>query len=136
MTHEFDNNVDLSSGQARPPKPVPLTVIPEHIPAELKALPQWVCWRYTWNSEAGKWIKKPLRPKDGNATSHNAKEAKYWTSFEFAYQRYLDSQSESWRFDGIGLVLLPENVIVGFDLDHCREPETGEVKPWALDVVR
>jgi putative DNA primase/helicase len=136
MTHNFDSTADPSAGQARPPKPVPLQVIPEHIPAELKALKQWVCWRYWWDEESGKWTKPPYRPTDGNATSHNANEGKYWTSFEFALQRYLDSQSESWRFDGIGLVLLPENNITGFDLDHCRDPETGEVNPWALDIIQ
>ena len=79
--------------------------------------------------------KSRFRPKDGIATSHNNKEAKYWTSVDFAYQRYLDGQSESWRFDGIGFVLL-QNQLTGFDLDHCRNPKTGEVKPWAQAIIQ
>jgi hypothetical protein len=119
-----------------PPKPVPLKVLPNDIPSELKALGQWVCWRFVWDADADKWTKKPLRPKDGNATSHNPKDAKHWTGFEFALSRYLESQTESWRFDGVGLVLLPTNLLVGFDLDRCRDPRTGEIHPWALGIIQ
>ena len=132
----MNSNADQSTGQAKPPKPTALRVIPEAIPAQLKILPQWVVWRYYWDDEAAKWTKVPFRPKDGIATNDNNKEAKYWTSVDFAYQRYLDGQSESWRFDGIGFVLLPENQLTGFDLDHCRNPKTGEVKPWAQAIIQ
>jgi putative DNA primase/helicase len=111
-------------------------VKPEDIPGDLKALPQWVVWRYWWDDDADKWTKPPLRPKDGNATSHNIKDQSHWSSFDFAYQRYLDSQSQSWRFNGIGLVLLPENRLVGFDIDHCRDPETGDISPFALSIIK
>ena len=32
--------------QKIPPKPTVLEVIPENIPEELKAIPNWVCWCY------------------------------------------------------------------------------------------
>jgi hypothetical protein len=119
----------------RSPRPIALPVLADNIPDELKLLTQFVVWRYTWDIEAAKWTKPPLQPKDGNASSHNANEATYWTSFAFALSRYAESQSKPWRFDGIGLVLRPENNIVGFDLDDCHYPATGEVQPWALDLV-
>jgi hypothetical protein len=134
MAYKPNNTVDETTGQDRPPKPIPLPVIPESIPPKLKALDQWVCWRYAWDPEADKWTKVPLNPRTGNLASST--DPKTWTSFDFAYQRYQDSQTNSWRFDGIGYTLLPVNQFVGFDLDHCRDAETGEVKPWALDVVR
>src|SRR5690349_8166630 len=44
---------------------------------------------------------------------------------------------------GIGLVLAAERdaaagwrPIVGIDLDGCRNPETGEIEPWALEIIR
>jgi hypothetical protein len=129
----MDCNAESAAGQARPPKPIPLPVIPDQIPDELKGLDQWVCWRYTWDSEAEKWTKCPLNPRTGNKASST--DPKTWTSFDFAYQRYQESQTESWCFHGSGLVLLPINQYVGFDLDHCRDPQTGEVKPWALKVI-
>ena len=133
MTHNPNNSVDQTTGQARPPKPIPLQVMPENIPAELKSLDQWVCWRYSWDEDAEKWTKYPLNPHTGNMASSTDK--KTWTSFTFTYQRYLDSQSESWRFDGIGFVLTDKNGIVGFDPDRCRNPETGEIQPIALSLV-
>jgi putative DNA primase/helicase len=111
-----------------------LRVIPEAIPPELKALPQWVVWRYTWDADRDEWTKVPLNPRTGNKASSTNPKAQ--TSFDFAYQRYQDSQTESWRFDGIGLVLRPENEIVGFDPDDCADPETGEIAPWALKIVQ
>ena len=41
--------------------------------------------------------------------------------------------------DGIGLVLgafLQDGQIVGIDLDACRDPNSGEIKPWAFDVIK
>src|SRR4051794_17109667 len=44
---------------------------------------------------------------------------------------------------GIGLVLAAERdaaaglpPIVGIDLDGCRDPTTGEIEPWALEIIR
>jgi hypothetical protein len=124
---------DRSVGQERPPKPSALPVIPEAIPPELKALSQWVVWRYTWDDDRQDWTKVPLNPRTGNKASST--NPKTWTSFDFAYQRYQESQTESWRFDGIGLVLRPENNLIGFDLDDCRNPETSTIAPWALKIV-
>src|SRR3954454_12630001 len=44
---------------------------------------------------------------------------------------------------GIGLVLAAEQdaaakrpPIVGIDLDGCRDPATGEIAAWALEIIR
>ena len=36
---------------------------------------------------------------------------------------------------GIGFVFTADDPFVGVDLDHCRDPETGEVEPWAQEIV-
>jgi len=41
----------------RPPRPVALPVDPAGIPGELKSLPQWILWRYTWVPDEQKWDK-------------------------------------------------------------------------------
>lgn len=127
MTHESDNNADLSAGQARPPKPVPLTVIPEHIPAELKAIDQWVAWRYFW--QKGKWDKPPLQSHGGNAASTT--NPKTWSTFDAAIDAY-----NSGALDGIGFVFAKKNRLVGIDLDHCRHAETGIIDVWAQEIIR
>ena len=117
------------TGQARPPKPVPLPVIPEQIPAELKALDQWLIWRYFYKPDLGYWDKPPLDAnKSGNAAKST--DPKTWATFEKALSSY-----QLGKFDGIGLALTEKNGIVGFDLDDCRDPETGEIAPWALKIV-
>lgn len=42
---------------------------------------------------------------------------------------------EKGRFDGAGITLLPEDGLVCIDLDKCRNPETGELSPFARKVL-
>jgi hypothetical protein len=37
--------------------------------------------------------------------------------------------------DGIGFVFTNDDPFVGIDLDHCRDPETGDIEPWAVEIV-
>ena len=39
------------------------------------------------------------------------------------------------RYSGIGIAL-EKTGLVGVDFDHCRNPETGEIEPWALEYVK
>jgi putative DNA primase/helicase len=115
-----------SADLSLPPKPTALRVIPNAIPPELKALPQWVVWRYFWQSE--KWDKPPLCARDGNLASST--NPKTWSAFDEAMNTYA-----SGLFDGIGFVFVKENRLVGIDLDHCRDTETGDVAPWAQTII-
>jgi putative DNA primase/helicase len=113
----------------RPPKPQALTVQAEQIPPCLKTLDQWVIWRYFWLPDKQKYDKPPLNPRSGNAASTT--DAKTWAPFLRALGSY-----QLGNYDGIGFVLILENELFGFDLDHCRDPETGHIEPWALAIVR
>ena len=116
--------------QAKPPKPQALAVQPEHIPDPLKALPQLVTWRYTWLPDRQKWDKPPLNARTGKAASST--NPKTWSTFEVALACYRKNRK---TLDGIGFVLCKDNQIVGIDLDHCRDPDTGVIEDWALDIV-
>jgi hypothetical protein len=39
------------------------------------------------------------------------------------------------QLDGIGYVLTDGEWVVGIDLDHCRETETGKIADWALAII-
>ena len=44
--------------------------------------------------------------------------------------------AELGSFDGIGFEFATGGGIVGIDLDHVVDPETGEVQPWALEIAQ
>jgi putative DNA primase/helicase len=97
------------------------------IPEELKEYPNWVCW--TMDVRDGKPTKVPLNPKTGgNAQSNNPST---WGNYEIAVQRYRECEND--RIQGIGFI--PNNGYVGIDLDHCRDPETGQIQPWAQEII-
>jgi primase-polymerase (primpol)-like protein len=107
------------------PPPVALPVSPHHIPTELRASPQFVGWRYEWRNDA--WTKPPLCIATGAHAS--ATDPQTWTTYELAVLAY---QRDTHELAGIGYVLIEGDQIVGFDFDHCRNPDTGEIDAWAL----
>jgi len=130
MTH--NNNItgndsfEKSTHQNIPPKPIPLLVIPEQIPDTLKAIDQWLIWRYFW--QKGKWDKPPLQSHGGNLA--DTTNPKTWSTFDAAMAAY-----KTRLVDGIGFVFAKHNRLVGIDLDHCRDAESGEIEPWALEII-
>jgi putative DNA primase/helicase len=112
-------------------KPTPLPVCPQPIPEALKTLGQWVCWAYTYQPRRNPtkpWTKVPKQPDSGrNARSTNPRT---WGSFDQAMARY-----HGQGLDGIGFVVTEDDDYVAIDLDGCRNPETGEIQPWAQAII-
>jgi putative DNA primase/helicase len=101
------------------PKPLNLEVIASGIPQELKDQAQWVCWKL--NRGEKRWEKIPIDPKTGRFASTTNPSS--WGTFDQAWVYYENHQ-------GRGV-----DSFVGIDLDKCRDPETGEIAPWALEIV-
>ncbi|MCY2986924.1 MAG: PriCT-2 domain-containing protein [Planctomycetota bacterium] len=113
---------------SRPAKPLKMAVNIEAIPEEIRGLPRWVLWNWTW-SQGKKKYDKPPRQRDGcYASSTNANT---WITFEDAIQ-HVDYR----EFDGIGFVLIRDDDIAGIDLDDCRNLETGEIAEPAASIIR
>ncbi len=119
-------------------KPHALLVDPESIPAELKALRQWVAWQYQWVADRLEWAKVPLQavPLLGNTPTPRraaSTKPKTWASFDEALQAYElhppmagevlppdDANSTGNNgLDGIGLCLTADDPYCGIDLDKC-----------------
>src|SRR6516164_5201457 len=103
------------------------------IPAmrELKSMRQWVCWRYAARTtKDGKttFTKPPMCPHHTLGASITT--PSHWGSYDQAVKRTKDE-----NYAGIGFVLTENDDITGADLDHCRNPETGELQPWAHEIV-
>jgi putative DNA primase/helicase len=97
----------------------------ENVPEELTERPQWVCWRYEERDE--KLTKVPHTITGGAASTTDLMT---WTPFEAALAAY-----ERGRWDGIGFMFSSADPYVGIDLDHCRDPESGDIEPWAQEII-
>lgn len=99
----------------------------DHIPQSLRALPQWVAWRYI--TRDGKQTKAPVSPHDGSladSTSHSS-----WGAMEQAIEACRSDRSLA----GIGFVFTADDPYCGVDLDNSIDSE-GNIKPWASDLLR
>ena len=108
----------------RPPEPLPVS--PTSIPGELTRRPQWVNWKYAWNGK--KWTKHPHNPRSGRKAS--SVDLMTWSKFEDVLAAY-----EAGEYDGIGFMFCSGDPYSGVDVDGCRNPETGEIEPWAADII-
>jgi putative DNA primase/helicase len=109
--------------------PLVLEVDPTGIPGVLKAWPQWVCWAL--RLEDGKWKKVPVDPKTGRFASSTKPST--WGTFDQAWEYYQSRKGGG--IDGLGFVFTEDDPYAGIDLDKCRDIETGEIAPWALEIV-
>ena len=92
----------------------------------IEDLNQWVCWRT--ETRRGKPTKVPYDPKTGRKAGTTAPET--WAGYEDAMGAVRER-----GYDGVGLVFSPEDGLAGVDLDGCRDPQTGEIEPWAREII-
>jgi hypothetical protein len=113
----------------------------------LKENDQWVAWGYFCRDkdcgaelspddhecpECGEdRTKPPLSPGDSRYYAMS-NDPDTWGSYEeaVAYHERDDTHTH-----GVGYMLSESGVVVGLDLDGCRHPETGELEPWAEEIV-
>jgi putative DNA primase/helicase len=105
-----------------------ITPTTENIPEQLTERPQWVCWRL--EMRGGKPTKVPYIA--GTNSRASSTDLLTWSSFEYALAAYEAGEPP---YDGIGFVFCSADPLAGIDLDGCRDPETGEVAPWAQKIV-
>jgi hypothetical protein len=94
----------------------------DNIPPELKAFPQWVCYRPN---------KIPVDPKTGD--NAKADDQSTWREFRQAVAHWEAHQGNG--IAGIGYEFSKSCPYMGVDLDHCRNPVTGEIEAWAWEII-
>ena len=123
------------------------------VPAELKALPQWVMWRD--GERDGKLSKIPCEIPKGNRlpfASTAKKDRQTWTDYKsviqhvdkigkifIASERIPNSKPKAYHdvkraLRGIGFVFTTDDPYTGIDLDNCLN-EDATVKEWAREIV-
>lgn len=98
------------------------------IPQELLEPEQWVVWKYVHKPGEPKPT-KPLFQTNGYNASHSDPDT--WTKFEQVLKAY-----ERGGWDGIGFVLSDQDPYSAVDIDHAIDAETGEIAPWAQDIIK
>jgi primase-polymerase (primpol)-like protein len=94
--------------------------------AELATRHAWVCWRVVHRQ--GKPTKPPFTPASAHASSTDRTT---WSSFDECFAAaYVDG-----RHRGIGRVLVPDESLVGIDLDEACAAD-GTIAPWANQIVQ
>jgi predicted P-loop ATPase len=101
-----------------------------NLPAALNPLvakDNWLVWKWERGrnpvNEEAHWTKRPYMT---NGRSGSSTDRSRWTS-------YAEAIAAVDRFDGIGFCI--DEDIAAFDIDNCRNPETGGLHPWAQQLV-
>ena len=101
----------------------------QHIPQELKSLPQWVCWKQIPDSGKPKPKKVPIAPLTGGFGTST--DVTTWATFEQAVTMFATNS----EMTGIGFVFTANDPYCGIDLDNCIDPVSGELHSQARQYV-
>lgn len=123
MSHPHDDHACAQRPHVTPPRPA-------NIPASLRSLPQWLCWRYEIDHADQRWTKVPIDPRTGQRASHS--DPLTWAPLDTALARLARERS----LDGIGFVFREGGGIAGIDLDRCRDARTGALSDRARALLR
>jgi len=105
------------------------TPVFDNIPEELRAYPQWICWKAV--PKGDRFNKIPIEPGTGKAARSN--DPTTWRSYQEASTYY---DANRGKLAGIGFVLSAEDPFTGGDIDHCRDPKTGELTGKAKTILQ
>jgi len=118
-----------SANHAEGQPPTLLPVIPDGIPASLRARPQrWAPWQKVWKPKKSKYDKVPCDPSSLRNTSTDGT----WWGFDVALAAYKRGAPRG-KSAGVGFNMKKDDGLVGVDLDRCVD--AGVLEPWAKEVV-
>jgi hypothetical protein len=93
----------------------------------LRAMPNWLVFRWTQNG-GDKWTKPPFQSLCPSRLARN-NACETWSSHAAAVEAVTAGAA-----DGIGFVLTDTD-FAAIDLDHCRDPATGQIDDWAQAIL-
>ena len=94
------------------------------IPLSMRDTLQWVVWKY--RNREGKPTKVPYNPRTDRAAQSN--DPTTWGTLKEAIKA-----NQRVVYSGIGFMF--DSGFAGLDLDQCRNPNTGEIEDWAMEIV-
>ena len=123
------HNADPRSPQENPRVPV-IPLNPNSIPVAMRELPHWLYWKREPDAN-GKPTKVPYmvsKRRKGSSTKPGT-----WASFATALAG-LTGRNGSFPYDGLGFALQGSGIVF-IDFDHVRNAKTGEIAPWASEII-
>lgn len=127
----------LNTDPDRPPASVALD--PTGLPDVFRENPRCVEFRYAWDPKKKKWDKLPFcsRPGDMQGRKVGPNDASHWSTLDEALAQVEETRKGAEvAYPGFAVGELPDGRTVSLaDLDDIRNPETGEIQPWALAEV-
>lgn len=123
---------DLESfrAQQRRDNPIPVR---HAVPDELVDRPQWLVWRYEPGETPEKKPRKmPYYPDGGKRFREqgSVSDRRRLTVFEVA------AAKAAAGFDGVGFAFLPDDGLIGIDLDGMIDPETGVISERCSSIIQ
>ncbi|MGL6074885.1 MAG: DUF3987 domain-containing protein [Fimbriiglobus sp.] len=106
-------------------KPAVMPINAGQFPKSLASQRVWVGWR--WEKVKGRWSKPPYSMEKSRKA--NVTLAEDWSTLNSIL-----SAVKNGELDGVGIVLEAAGLL-GVDLDDCRDPASGEIQPWAMEIV-
>jgi len=113
----------------------------ENVPHTLRDYRHWVGWHYEHKPDQSKpWAKVPIQLhahtlRDGNvkraSTNNNHSWVAWGTALDILNRVNAGNQS---TIQGLGFCV-GQSTIVGIDLDHCCNSQTGVIDDWARSIV-
>jgi len=97
----------------------------DRLPDELKKLDRWVNWRF--EERNNKPTKVPINPMNGGRAMSNNPAT--WGTFEDAVKNAYTEGNK-----GIGFMFSGDGIL-GVDIDHCKDTETGALTDEAKDII-
>lgn len=104
------------------------------VPEQLKAIPQWLLWRYEPNEIPDK---KPLKvPCYVNGSRRYGEQGSSDDRAKLATFDVAQRAMSKGKFEGVGFAFLPGDGIIGIDLDKVIDPATGVLSEVAQEIVK
>lgn len=102
------------------------------VPLALRERAQWLCWRLEEKPGAKKPAKMPYYASGKRRTGVQGSEEdrSALVTFDVACQAIAAKQ-----FSGIGFAFLPDDGLIGIDLDKMVDAESGELSPRAQRII-
>ena len=97
-------------------------------PPALAERKQWICWRLEPSSKGDRPNKTPYSPHANRRAS--SIDPGTWGTLAEA-----QSAHERFGYTGLGFVFTKEDDLVGVDIDHCRNKDTGALNETAAAIV-